>query len=118
LIRDGKAVVVSFTPDTSPCSNGGVSIVHEIDAATGERLDEAQFDINEDRIVDARDLISLDDRLLAPTGRTYRGALKSPTILRMPDQETEMKVFSSSEGDVEMLFERAEKRGLFFWVEK
>ncbi len=118
LIRDGKAVVVSFTPDTSPCSNGGVSIVHEIDAATGERLDEAQFDINEDRIVDTRDLISLDDRLLAPTGRTYRGALKSPTILRMPDQETEMKVFSSSEGDVEMLFERAEKRGLFFWVEK
>jgi type IV pilus assembly protein PilY1 len=118
FIRDGKVVVVSFTPDTSPCSNGGVSIVHEIDAATGERLDEAQFDINEDRIVDTRDFITLDDRLLAPTGRTYRGALKSPTILRMPDQETEMKAFSSSEGGVEVLFERAEKRGLFFWVEK
>lgn len=118
LIRDGKAIVVSFTPDTSPCSNGGVSIVHEIDAATGERLDEAQFDINEDRIVDVRDLINVGDRLLAPSGRSYSGALKSPTILRMPDQETEMKAFSSSEGDVEMLFERAEKRGLFFWVEK
>jgi hypothetical protein len=36
----------------------------------------------------------------------------------MPDQETEMKAFSSSEGDVEVLFEKAEKRGLFFWVEK
>jgi type IV pilus assembly protein PilY1 len=118
LIRDGKAIVVSFTPDTSPCSNGGVSIVHEIDTATGGRLYEAEFDINEDRIVDTRDLISVDARLLAPTGRSYSGALKSPTILRMPDQETEMKAFSSSEGDVEMLFERAEKRGLFFWVEK
>jgi Tfp pilus tip-associated adhesin PilY1 len=118
LIRDGKAIVVSFTPDTSPCSNGGISIVHEIDAATGARLVEAQFDINEDRKVDARDLIHVDERLLAPSGRTYTGALKSPTILRMPDQETEMKAFSSSEGDVEMLFERAEKRGLFFWVEK
>ncbi len=118
LIRDGKAIVVSFTPDTSPCSTGGMSIVHEIDAATGERLDKAQFDINEDRIVDVRDQISVGNRLLAPTGRSYRGALKSPTILRMPDQETEMKAFSSSEGDVEALFERAEKRGLFFWVEK
>ncbi len=118
MIRDGKAIVISFTPDTSPCSNGGVSIVHEIDAATGERLEEPQFDINEDRKVDVQDFISLDDRLFAPTGRSYPGALKSPTILRMPDQETEMKAFSSSEGDVEMLFERAEKRGLFFWIEK
>jgi type IV pilus assembly protein PilY1 len=118
LIRDGKAIVVSFTPDISPCSNGGISIVHEINAATGERLDRAQFDINEDRKINTKDLITVGDRSLVPTGRSYRGALKSPTIMRMPDQETEMKVFSSSEGDVEMLFERAEKRGLFFWVEK
>jgi type IV pilus assembly protein PilY1 len=118
LIREGKAIVVSFTPDMSPCSSGGNSIIHEIDAATGSRLNYEQLDMNGDRIVDAQDLINMDGNLVAPSGRSYSGVLQSPVILRMPDQKTEVKVFSSSEGEIERLFEKSEKRGVFFWAER
>ena len=118
LIRDGKAILISSIPDTSPCSSGGDSIVLEIDAATGARLLKAQFDINGDRIPDEQDLIKVGSEWIAPSGRSYTGILHSPAILRMPDQKTEMKLFSSSAGVTERLFEVAEKRGLFYWLEK
>jgi len=118
LIREGKAIVISFIPNTSPCSGGGDSIIHEIDAATGARLLEVQFDINNDRMVDEQDLINIGGVWVAPSGKSYTGILHPPVILRMPDQETEMKVFSSSAGVTERLFEVAEKRGLFYWLER
>ncbi len=31
IVRDGRLIFVSFVPDDSPCSGGGVSIFHEID---------------------------------------------------------------------------------------
>ncbi|CAB5123697.1 hypothetical protein D3OALGB2SA_3145, partial [Olavius algarvensis associated proteobacterium Delta 3] len=37
-MRDGKYVVITSIPRSSPCSAGGDSILHEMDAATGGRL--------------------------------------------------------------------------------
>jgi type IV pilus assembly protein PilY1 len=37
-IRDGKAYVISFIPDSSPCSGGGNSFLYVIDARTGGRV--------------------------------------------------------------------------------
>ena len=45
-IRDNKYVVITSIPKSSACAAGGDSIVHEMNVATGGRLDTAQFDIN------------------------------------------------------------------------
>ena len=61
IIRDGKLIVVSSIPKSSPCAAGGDSILHEMDACTGGRLTEAQFDINDDGVIDENDMITIDD---------------------------------------------------------
>jgi hypothetical protein len=125
LIRDGKLVVLSIIPNESPCSGGGNSLLHEMDACTGGRLKAAAFDINNDGIIDGNDLIDIglvDDQgnpiLVPPTGMDYPGMLYPPVMVRMPDDEREMKIFSTSAGTTETVFEVAEQRGLFYWKER
>jgi len=129
LIRDGKYVVITSIPRSSPCSAGGDSIFHEIDAATGGRLHTAQFDIDLDAAIGAGDLIEIanpaydpDDPdaapatiTVAPTGIHFRKMMYPPVILRMPDDKTEMKYFSTASGNITMVQEVAEQRGLYYW---
>ena len=119
MIREGKAIVVSFYPETAPCSSGGYSIVHEIDACTGSRLTEPQFDINEDGVIDEGDLIDIgihgDPKLVPPSGIQKEGRLQPPAILRM--DETEMKYFSSSSGTIETVQEKTVQLGITYWRE-
>jgi len=131
LIRDGKYVVITSIPRSSPCSAGGDSILHEMDAATGGRLDTAQFDIDLDAAVTAGDLIEIDNPnydpsdptsqqkiIVAPTGIHFRKMMYPPVILRMPDEKTEMKYFSTAAGNISMVQEVAEQRGMFYWRER
>jgi len=119
MIREGKAVVVSFYPEDAPCSSGGYSIVHEIDACTGSRLTEAQFDINEDGVIDEEDLINIGTEenpvWVPPSGIGKPGRLQPPAILRMGP--TEMKYFSSSSGTIETVMEKAVRLGITYWRE-
>ena len=98
---------------------GGDTIVHEIDACTGGRLDKPQFDINNDNVIDDQDRINIgtdaDPIWVGLSGRSYTGILHPPVILRMPAGKTEMKIFSSSAGVTEKLVEVEEKRGILFW---
>ena len=128
-IRDGKAIIISITPNTDACSGGGNSIVHEMDAATGGRLDEAQFDINDDGIVDENDLVTPTDPdgspglrdangdpiKIAPTGHQFTGILYPPVYLTMPDMEREMKLFSTSAGTTTTMFEKKEQKQMVYW---
>ena len=89
IIRDGKAIVISSIPKSSPCAAGGDSIVHEMDACNGGRLDSPQFDLNGDGIIDENDLITIPDPdhpgetiTVAPTGIKYNAMIYSPMILR------------------------------------
>ena len=123
MIRDGTAIVISVIPNESPCFGGGSSIVHEMNACTGGRFDEARFDINNDGKIDENDFIGIvDDEgnpiLVPPTGISYTGMLYTSPIIRMPDEQREMKIFSTSAGTTETLFEAAERRGLFYWRER
>jgi len=131
LIRDGKYVVITSIPRSSPCSAGGDSILHEMDAATGGRLDTPQFDIDLDAAITAGDLIVIDNPnydptdpdsqekiVVAPTGIHFRKMMYPPVILRMPDEKTEMKYFSTAAGNITMLQEVAEQRGMFYWRER
>jgi hypothetical protein len=36
----------------------------------------------------------------------------------MPDKKRELKIFSSSAGTTETLFEKAEELGIFYWRER
>jgi type IV pilus assembly protein PilY1 len=119
MIRGGKAIVVSFYPETAPCGSGGYSIVHEIDACTGARLTEPQFDINDDGVIDEGDLINIgtveDPIMVAPSGVQEEGRLQPPAILGMGD--TEMKYFSSSSGTIAVVMEKAVSLGITYWRE-
>ena len=119
MIRDGKAIVISFTPEEAPCSIGGDSIVHEMDAASGGRLLSAQFDIDADAMIDSKDLINIGDESnpvwVAPTGIQKTGRLHLPAILGMGS--TEMKYFSSSEGTIKRVREKPPKVGVRHWRE-
>jgi type IV pilus assembly protein PilY1 len=116
MIRDGKAIVTTFTPEEAPCSIGGDSIVHEMDAASGGRLLKAQFDIDADAIIDSEDLIDIgEESEVAPTGIQKTGRLHVPAILGMGS--TEMKYFSSSEGTIKRVREKPPKVGVRHWRE-
>jgi type IV pilus assembly protein PilY1 len=116
MIRDAKAIVISFTPEDEPCSIGGDSIVHEMDAASGGRLLRAQFDIGGAAAIDSEDLIDIGEASkVAPTGIQKTGRLHAPAIL--PMGTTEMKYFSSSEGTIKRVREKPPRLGVRYWRE-
>ena len=116
MIRDGKAIVTTFTPEEAPCSIGGDSIVHEMDAAFGGRLLRAQFNIDGASVIDSEDLIDIGEASkVAPTGIQKTGRLHLPAILGMGS--TEMKYFSSSEGTIKRVREKPPKVGVRHWRE-
>jgi len=122
MIRDGKAIVISSVPSTSPCSGGGNSMVHEISACTGERIAPAQFDIDDDGDIDEDDYIDIPGYGdVPPSGISYPGVLHPPVVLRMPPipgmPPRELKIFSTSSGNTVTLMENAEKRGIVYWRE-
>ena len=123
MIRDGHLIAITFTPNDSPCTGGGTSMVHEMDACDGSRLSFPQFDINMDGVIDQHDMVEIDDPdnpgetiFVPPTGKGYDGLLHPPIIVTMPDTPVEMKIFSSSAGTTERLFEKAEG-GFYYWRE-
>jgi type IV pilus assembly protein PilY1 len=125
MIRNGKVIFISSIPKSSPCAAGGDSILHEINACSGGRLSTAQFDINDDAQINDDDMITISvpdpnnpdttiDILVAPTGITYPEMIYPPKIMRHPD-DTETKYFSTASGNIEMLREEGETRGIFYW---
>ncbi|MCP4369325.1 MAG: hypothetical protein GY797_14600, partial [Deltaproteobacteria bacterium] len=126
VYRNGILIFITSMPETDPCSAGGRSIIHEIDACTGGRLDTAQFDINDDGVIDENDMISIANPLwgqpdepefiwVAPSGIEIDAMVFPPVILLMPGGETETKYFITSGGGVVAVTEIADQRGLFFW---
>ena len=127
-IRDGKAIVISFIPDTSPCSGGGTSFLYIMDACDGSRMpiDRSQF-----KIGTTGDLLPLVDDLgnpivdvhgnpimAPPTGKKYVGTLHEPKIIRKPGTGDERLYMSSSTGVVETEDVPAERRGTLYWLER
>jgi len=131
LIRGGKVILISTIPDASACSAGGESILMEVDAASGSRLSEAQFDINNDGVIDDADLISIEVPNPAydpnnPNGESptititvASSGLWFPTMLYPPSivgiERVEIKLMSTAAGGIIDVREAAEKKGLIYW---
>ena len=119
ILKDGKLLVISQIPSSSPCSAGGTSIFHEMNACDGGRLLEAELDINDDDDINTNDLINIgtEDKpeWIAPTGITFQGLAFPPAILSLDDKD--MKYFSNSLGSIETIAERKKKRSLIYWRE-
>ncbi len=87
LVRGGNAIVISYIPDITPCSASGESVINEINAASGARLDESPWDIDENGTFDKPEydsdgnLVHEGDYLIynstAPDSTTARGTVSA-----------------------------------------
>jgi len=118
IAREGNLIVLSYTPGGSMCATGGHSWVMAMDACSGGRLSEANFDINGDGMINDQDLVDIDDTSTeiwaSPTGIKYTGRLQPPAILILTN-EKETLYMSSSMGEIETLGEKAAKLGVYYW---
>ncbi|MDJ0816853.1 MAG: PilC/PilY family type IV pilus protein [Desulfobacterales bacterium] len=120
MIRDGKLLVISFTPGRNPCGSGGTSIFHALRACSGGRTNSAVFvDIN--GIV--YNPVSGSETTITrtggdwkePSGIEFTGRLQPPVILRTGG--TEFHYLSSSTGDIYKQEAAAAQMGVFYWLQ-
>lgn len=115
LIRDGLALIISSTPNPSnPCTGGGESVYHEIDACSGGRLARSHFNMNSDSKVDTKDLVKVGDQWYSPAGVHYPNMIYPPVIMRTADG-IELKLLGTSVGTLATVGTEAETRGIFYW---
>lgn len=125
MIRDKKAIFISFTPESSPCTPGGNSILHEVNAEDGGRTTEPVFDINHDGVVNSLDQVTVTVTdpttgttttvTVPPSGIQRAGHLQTPAILKIGNEE--IKYMSSTAGTVETVRETSPRIGVSSWRE-
>ena len=138
IIRDGRAIMVTFGLSKDKCGASRYSFVNERDANTGGMVFTPIFDINGDRVVDDNDYIMIPDPNdpSAPpifgvtTDKGGDGRMSNP-VVGIGNEGTggdgegkiERKYFSSSAIDgtggsgatIETVDEVAERRGMYYW---
>ncbi len=123
IIRNGKAIIITIIPNDSPCSGGGRSVLYEIDACDGSRVDKPVFDVNEDQTLDEEDKIDVPGiGDLVPTGRAFEMLLHDPIFVQIPRSITgprrqEFKYFSTSQGTIARVREPGDFTGIYYWIE-
>jgi type IV pilus assembly protein PilY1 len=61
LLRNGRIIFATMTPDNGKCSFGGSSWLMELDALTGNRLNETPFDLSGNGIISSEDMVKFID---------------------------------------------------------
>jgi len=120
LIYGGVNIAITSIPSDSPCSAGGDSILHAMDACTGARLNDPFYDANNDGVVDSDDLINIGSLAnpiwVAPTGWFKSGMYYPPAILSLGDGQS-MLYFGTSDATVDPTRTVSEPLGLTNWRE-
>jgi type IV pilus assembly protein PilY1 len=120
MLREKKVIVIGYVPKETHCGAGGDSVLMELNAATGGRLNTIQFDVNSDGVIDEHDLVNIGTEenpiWAAPTGLQYQGRLLPPAILQIGNG-TEMKYSSDSQGQIQTILEKAARLGISYWKE-
>jgi Tfp pilus tip-associated adhesin PilY1 len=120
MVRDRKLIVITNVPEGGICSADASSWVMALDACSGARLTEVQFDTDGDGVVNDQDIIQIDDPAnpgskieVVPTAINYDGRLQAPAIL-MKGKEEQLYM-SSSKGNIEIQAQKAARLGLVYW---
>jgi len=101
ILRNGRVIFTTLIPPASLCEFNSTSWLMELDAATGGRLSEPSFDLNEDGKFDAGDQVnsSLFSEPVTATGiQSTVGATGTPSVLVSEDKSAEFKVLSGTGG--------------------
>ncbi len=118
IIRDGKAIIISFGLNGTRCNAGAYSFLMERNAHTGGEPISPAFDLNGDGKVNDDDVTSAAK---APSDKAFDGRLYNPAILRHsneddPDSDGEESLYmSSSAGRIEEQKVDDEDRGVYYW---
>jgi len=134
IIRDGKAILLSFVVTSTRCNAGAYSFLNEREANTGGMTATPVYDLNGDGQIDADDVVyirvpydvnkdgSIDDKdviAASPSDKGIEGRAYNPAILRESDDSDkdpeEKKYFSTSQGAIIVVDEKGERRGLSYW---
>lgn len=111
LLRNGRIIFVTMTPDNGKCSFGGSSWLMELDALTGNRLNETPFDLTGNGIIDSEDMVKLvdtngdnivnssDDNTSVSGKKSTVGIIKAPGVVSAGT--VEYKYTSGSSGSLE-----------------
>jgi type IV pilus assembly protein PilY1 len=120
ILRDGILIAISFIPEQSRCSSGGDSIFMELNAFSGGSIGAIQFDINDDGVIDEKDLVEvgIDGKTIKvpPSGLKLTGQIQPPAIIKLDDKR-EKKYMSSSGGGIVEIIEKTAKTGIAYWME-
>jgi type IV pilus assembly protein PilY1 len=104
LLRNDRIVFPTLIPSNTPCLAGGSSWLMELDALTGNRLNESPFDKTGEGKFEADDLlVGTSEGTVAAGGikPAQGGIITTPTVVKSKDDPTkEYKYASSSTGAV------------------
>jgi type IV pilus assembly protein PilY1 len=111
LLRNGRIIFVTMTPDNGKCTYGGSGWLMELDALTGNRLNETPFDLTGDGNINGDDMGTLidtnddgivnssDDNTSISGKKSKVGIIKTPGIVSAGT--VEYKYTSGSSGSLE-----------------
>jgi len=121
LIRDGKLILITYTPEGTLCGAGGSSWVMQMQACSGARLSalQGQFDVNGDGVINSSDWLDIANpgdpsNWATVSGRKFKGRLQPPAIIIL-NKDQEMLYMSSSRGEIETMLQQAVRLGIYYW---
>lgn len=94
VLRGGRIVFTTLSPNDVACDFGGSSWLMEIDLGSGSRLAKSPLDINNDGDIDDDDLYNSN----VISGIQQSGIITEPSIVGSADDDKEYKLFNSSTG--------------------
>ncbi len=107
IVRGNRIVFTTLAPNNALCDFGGNSWLMELDFADGGPLDSPPLDINNDGIIDSKDVYTFPDGTTrSPVGLQQDGIITEPSIIGSPSPDKEYKLFNSSDGSTKSVLEK------------
>ncbi len=94
VLRGGRIVFTTLSPNDVACDFGGSSWLMEIDLGSGSRLADSPLDVNNDGDIDSDDMYNSN----VISGLQQTGIITEPSIVGSADGDKEYKLFNSSTG--------------------
>lgn len=129
IIRDGRAIMISFGVTGKRCNAGAYSFLNERNPQTGGILNTPVYDLNGDGKVNGSDFVYIqskrdenNDSVIdshdiikgIPGDQAFEGRLQNPSIIQL-NEDAEVKYFSTSQGAIQVVKEKPLTKGTYMW---